>query len=119
MGFFVVNFDGGIIGIMLPTLQKIFRAEFYQVQWVWLAGLLTIVVTLAIAGRLGDLLGKRPMFAAGGALYAMGSVLITVAPTIGLVAVCRVVQALGVTIFRPLARRSSQRASRSAKGGWR
>ena len=99
LGFFIVNFDGGAIGILLPTLQGVFSAEFYQVQWVWLSGLTTIVVVLAVAGRLGDVLGKRPVYLLGCLLYIIGSVLAVFAPAVSILIVARVIQASGITAF--------------------
>jgi EmrB/QacA subfamily drug resistance transporter len=99
LGFFLVNFDGGIIGILLPTLQEVYKAEFSQVQWVWLAGLLTIVVTLAIAGRLGDMYGRRTVFITGGVFYIIGTLLVLLAPSVPSIAIFRVVQALGISAF--------------------
>lgn len=99
LGFFLVNFDGGIIGVLLPTLQEVYKAEFSQVQWVWLAGLLTIVVTLAIAGRLGDMYGRRTVFITGSVFYIIGTFLVLLAPSVLLIAIFRVVQALGISAF--------------------
>jgi len=102
LGFFLVNFDGGIIGVLLPTLQGVFEAEFAEVQWVWLAGLLTIVVTLAIAGRLGDMYGRKKVFVAGSVLYIIGTFLVVLAPSVTLITLFRVVQALGISAFLAL-----------------
>jgi EmrB/QacA subfamily drug resistance transporter len=99
LGFFLVNFDGGSIGILLPTLQTFFSTSFYQVQWITLAGLLTIVVSLAVAGRFGDSIGKRVVFLAGTCIYLAGTVLIALASSVGLMTAFRVIQALGLTAF--------------------
>lgn len=102
LGFFLVNFDGGAIGILLPTLQSDFATSFNIIQWVTLAGLLTMVIMLAIAGRLGDSIGKRAVFIAGTGIYLAGSILVALAPTIQLVIGMRVIQALGLTTFLAL-----------------
>lgn len=102
LGFFLVNFDGGAIGILLPTLQSDFATSFDLIQWVTLAGLLTLVVMLAIAGRLGDAIGKRVIFIAGTGIYLAGSILIAIAPTVQLMIGMRVIQALGLTAFLAL-----------------
>jgi len=102
LGFFLVNFDGSAISILLPTLQSDFATRFDLIQWVTLAGLLTLVVMLAIAGRLGDSIGKKLIFITGTGIYLAGSLLIAIAPTIHMVIGMRVVQALGLTTFLAL-----------------
>lgn len=102
LGFFLVNFDGSTISILLPTLQDVFRAEFIQVQWIWLAGLITLVVTLAIAGRLGDTQGKKTVYMAGSLAYLVGSILMALAPSVTMMTIFRIIQAFGLTAFLAL-----------------
>jgi EmrB/QacA subfamily drug resistance transporter len=102
LSFFLVNFDSGIISVLLPTLQEAYKAEFSQVQWVWLAGLLTIVVTLAIVGRLGDVRGRKGVFVAGSLLYIIGTFLVILAPSVPILTTFRVIQGLGISAFLAL-----------------
>jgi MFS family permease len=43
----------------LPTLARDFGASFQGVQWIVLAYLLSITSLIVVAGRLGDLAGRR------------------------------------------------------------
>jgi len=102
LAFFLVNFDGGLIGIMLPTIQTSFGAEFYQVQWISLAGSLALVVTLALAGRLGDALGKKAVFSVGTLIYLAGTILFALSPSVTTAILFRVIQGVGLAVFLTL-----------------
>jgi len=99
LAFFLVNFDGGLIGIMLPTIQTSFGAEFYQVQWISLAGSLALVVTLALAGRLVDALGKKAVFSVGALIYLAGTILFALSPSVTTAVLFRVIQGVGLAVF--------------------
>src|SRR5438309_1529842 len=64
------SLDTSIANAGLPTLARAFGATFPQVQWVVLAYLLAITAAIVSAGRLGDLLGRGRLLAAGTALLA-------------------------------------------------
>ncbi|MEW5814267.1 MAG: MFS transporter, partial [Spirochaetota bacterium] len=102
LAFFLVNFDGSAIVILLPTIQTYFLAEFYQVQWITLAGLLSIVLTLAIAGRLGDAIGKKIVFIIGALTYLIGTVLVAIAPSVTTITIFRIIQGVGLATFLTL-----------------
>ena len=48
-----------IASVLLPALTRGFSATITGVQWVVLAYLLAVTVTIVSAGRLGDLFGHR------------------------------------------------------------
>lgn len=81
--------------VALPTLGDAFAVPPAQAQWIVLAYLLTVTVVVVGAGRLGDMLGRRRLLAAGLALYALGALLCTAAPSFWLLAAARTVQGAG------------------------
>lgn len=81
--------------VALPTLGAAFAIPPAQAQWVVLAYLLAVTVVIVGAGRLGDMLGRRRLLAAGLALYALGALLCAAAPSIWLLAAARAVQGAG------------------------
>lgn len=81
--------------VALPTLGAAFAVPPAQAQWVVLAYLLTVTMVVVGAGRLGDMLGRRRLLAAGLALYAVGALLCALAPTLWLLAAARAVQGAG------------------------
>lgn len=95
MGIFLSTIDGSIVNVALPTLVSDLRAEFGTVQWVVLAYLLALATLLLTIGRLGDMIGKKPIYVTGFAVFTVGSVLCGLAPGIYWLIGFRVVQAIG------------------------
>ena len=94
-GVFLASFNIGIVGVALPALVVEFGVDFALVQWVVLSFTLTQTAIMPSVGRLGDMLGKKPIFLGGTIAFALGSVLAGLAPTIELLLIFRVVQAVG------------------------
>lgn len=88
--------------ITLPVLAREFQAPMHYVQWVILAYLLSLTATVVIGGRLGDVLGKRPVFLAGLALFAAASALSGLAPSLEMLIAARAMQGLGGAILMAL-----------------
>ncbi len=91
-----------IATVALPTLARAFDAPMPHVQWVALAYLLAVTAAVVVAGRLGDLLGMRPVFLAGIGLFAAGSALSAAAPTLAALVAARAVQGLGGAVLMAL-----------------
>ena len=72
MGVFLATIDGSIVNVALPTLVRAFDTEFAVVQWVVLAYLLTVTTLMLSVGRLGDMIGKKPLYAAGFVVFTAG-----------------------------------------------
>ncbi|MFN2227223.1 MAG: MFS transporter, partial [Anaerolineae bacterium] len=83
MGIFLATIDGSIVNVALPTLVRAFDTTFAAVQWVVLAYLLTVTTLMLSIGRLGDMAGKKRIYAAGFVIFTTGSVLCGLSPAIG------------------------------------
>jgi EmrB/QacA subfamily drug resistance transporter len=83
-------------------LAREFASPFSAVEWVVLAYLLTVATLLLSMGRLGDMLGKKPVYQAGFAAFTLGSVLCSLSQTIDLLVAFRVVQAVGASMVLAL-----------------
>lgn len=94
-GVFLASFNIGIANVILPTLVVEFNADFALVQWVLLSFTLTQTAISPTVGRLGDMLGHKPIFLWGTIAFALGSILAGLAPNIELLLAFRVVQAVG------------------------
>ncbi len=94
-GIFLASFDGGVVRVALPTLVTEFNVDFALVQWVVLSFSLTQTAILLGVGRLGDMVGKKPIFLSGTIAFAISSVLAGLAPNIELLLFFRVLQAIG------------------------
>lgn len=99
MSTFLATIDGSIVNVALPTLVRDLNADFATVQWVVLAYLLTVATLLLSMGRLGDMIGKKPIYTAGFVVFTVGSVLCGLAPTVYALIGFRVVQAVGAAMM--------------------
>lgn len=91
-----------IASVGLPSLMQAFGASFQLVQWVVLAYLLAITTLIVSAGRLADMVGRRPLLLCGIALFTAASVLCGLAPTLWLLIAARAVQGLGAAMMMAL-----------------
>jgi EmrB/QacA subfamily drug resistance transporter len=99
MAIFLGTIDGSIVNVALPTLADEFDTSFGVVQWVSLGYLLTQATLTLGFGRLGDIMGKKPIFTAGFGVFTFFSVMAGIAPTIGLLVAARVFQAVGAAMI--------------------
>ena len=102
MGIFLSTIDGTIINVALPTLVRDLNADFPTVQWVMLSYLLTLAILLLTMGRLGDMVGKKPVYALGMVIFTAGSVLCGLSPTVFWLIGFRVLQAIGAAMTMAL-----------------
>ncbi|MEM3244765.1 MAG: MFS transporter, partial [Metallosphaera sp.] len=92
-------------GMLIPSLVKIeddFGVNAAQVSWVLTVYLLTGSVMNPIAGKLGDIFGKKRVLTIVIWIYSIGVTLTGFAPTFGFLIFARAVQGLGLAMF-PLA----------------
>ncbi len=102
MGVFLATIDGSIVNVALPTLVRELDTTFATVQWVVLAYLLTTSVLLLSIGRLGDMVGKKPIYLLGFGVFTVGSLLCGLAPSVGWLIGLRVLQAIGASMTQAL-----------------
>ena len=102
MGIFLSTIDSSIVNVALPTLVREFNTDFATVQWVVLAYLLGLATLLLSMGRLGDMVGKKPIYVTGFVIFTTGSVLCGLAPTVHWLVLFRVIQAIGASMIMAL-----------------
>ncbi len=98
---FMINLDGNVVNLAMPTIIRQFGATFSQLEWISNAYLLTFAVFLITLGRLGDQVGRRKMFLAGLAGFTLGSALCGSAQNVGQLIAFRVVQGIGGSAMMP------------------
>ncbi|EHK63468.1 MFS transporter [Achromobacter arsenitoxydans] len=84
-----------IVTVALPALARAFSAPVSSVQGVVLAYLVSVTVTITLAGKLGDLIGHRRALMGGLMLFTLASLSCAVAPTLGVLIAGRAIQGLG------------------------
>ena len=95
--------DTLVVSTALTTLRLDLGASIDQLEWTVNGYNLSFAVLLMTAAALGDRLGRRRMFAAGLALFAVASAACALAPTIGWLIAARVVQGAGAALITTLA----------------
>ena len=93
--------DGTAVNVALPALQTGFHASTAEIQWVIEAYALFLASLLLVAGSLGDFYGRRIVFAAGVALFAVGSILCGLSPSILWLIAARGLQGIGAALLVP------------------
>ncbi len=93
--------DGTAVTVALPALQSAFHATANEIQWVIEAYALFLASLLLVGGSLGDCYGRRIVFAAGVALFAVGSAFCAVATSIAWLIAARALQGFGAALLVP------------------
>lgn len=99
VGTFMSALDGSIVNVILPVVQRDLHTSLDTVQWVVTIYLLVISGLLLTFGRLGDLVGHRPVCLLGFLVFIIGSALCGFAPTIFVLVAARAFQALGAAMI--------------------
>jgi EmrB/QacA subfamily drug resistance transporter len=101
LGSSMAFIDGTVVNVALPALQSALRATISEVQWVVEAYALLLAALLLTGGALGDLYGRRRVFAAGVALFSAASAWCGLAPDIRHLILARSLQGVGGALLVP------------------
>lgn len=100
VGIFMLLLDLTIVNVALPQIAHDFHASLSDLQWVIDAYALTLAALQLTAGSLGDLFGRRTVFAIGIAVFTLGSLLCGFSTGSPFLIVARVFQGIGgATMF--------------------
>lgn len=102
LALFMTNFDGTAGDTALPQIQKDFGASIAGVQWFLNAYHLPVASLLLVAGKFGDLFGRKRLFALGLTVFTVSSFLCGVAPSLPLLIMARACQGIGAAALIPL-----------------
>jgi EmrB/QacA subfamily drug resistance transporter len=100
---FMVILDVAIVNVALPSIKSDLGFSQTGLQWVITAYAILFGGALLLGGRLADLLGRRRMFVAGLALFALSSLLCGFAWSSGSLVGFRALQGLGGALLAPAA----------------
>lgn len=102
LGTFMSALNASIVNIALPYIGSAFGASLGSTEWVVMAYLLIISSLLLTFGRMGDILGHKPVYNLGLFVFTIGSALCALAPNIFTLIICRVFQGLGAGMVMAL-----------------
>ena len=97
----MIMIDQTIVSVALPRIQRDLDLSQTDLQWVINAYILALAATVAIGGRIGDLVGRVKAFMGGAVLFAGSSVLCGLAPNETVIILGRVLQGIGAAFMQP------------------
>jgi EmrB/QacA subfamily drug resistance transporter len=87
--------DGSIVTVAAPAIQADLGFSPAGLSWIMNAYLIPLGGLLLLAGRIGDLVGRRTLFLAGNAVFTAASALAGAAGTSGVLIAARFLQGAG------------------------
>jgi EmrB/QacA subfamily drug resistance transporter len=94
LSVFLAAMESTVVATAMPTVvESLGGVHIYS--WVFSGFLLTSTVTMPLWGRLSDLVGRRPIFLTGLAIFLVGSALSGIAQNMGQLIAFRMIQGLG------------------------
>jgi EmrB/QacA subfamily drug resistance transporter len=100
---FMVFLDETVVNLALPSIKDDLGFSQAGLAWVVNAYMLTFGGLLLLGGRVGDLFGRRRLFLAGTALFALASLLAGLAQSEGMLVGARALQGVGAALATPAA----------------
>ncbi|MGH3171038.1 MAG: DHA2 family efflux MFS transporter permease subunit, partial [Trebonia sp.] len=103
LSLFIVGMDSTIVNVALPSIGRDFHAPVSGLQWTIDAYLLVIASFLMLSGSVADRVGRRQVFQIGLAVFTLGSLACSLAPSLGWLIAFRAFQAIGGSMLNPVA----------------
>jgi EmrB/QacA subfamily drug resistance transporter len=103
MSLFIVSMDTTVINVALPSIGEDFGAPISGLQWTIDAYIVVLASFLLLSGSTADRIGRRRTFQTGLAIFGCGSLLCSLAPSVGWLIAFRMLQALGGSMLNPVA----------------
>jgi EmrB/QacA subfamily drug resistance transporter len=99
---FIVVLDNTVLNVSIPTILRDLHTTLPSLEWVITGYALTFAALLIIGGRLGDAYGHRRIFIIGLALFGVGSLLASIATSVGqLILGEAVIEGIGASLMMP------------------
>jgi MFS family permease len=102
-GVLMSALDIAIVGPALPAIRAAFGVEDRATAWVFTIYVLLNLIGTPLMAKLSDLFGRRVVYAADVGLFALGSLLVAIAPSFGVLLLGRAIQGLGAGGIFPVA----------------
>lgn len=100
VGAFMAALDASIINVALPVMNLHFHTHMSTIEWVSLSYILTLAALIVPFSRLSDIVGRRGMYILGFSVFIIGSFSCGISPTLPLMFLSRVFQAVGAAMLQ-------------------
>jgi len=103
IGVLMGALDIAIVGPALPAIQQAFGVNERSLAWIFTTYVLLNLVGTPLMAKLSDLFGRRLVYVLDLGLFALGSLVVAIAPWFALVILGRGIQGLGAGGIFPVA----------------
>ena len=103
LGTLLAALDIAVVGPALPALREAFGLTERAVAWTFTAFVLANLAGLPVMAALADRVGRRRVYLADIGIFAIGTLVVALAPSFGVLLAGRVVQGLGASGIFPVA----------------
>jgi EmrB/QacA subfamily drug resistance transporter len=103
VGVLMAALDIAIVGPALPTIRDYFGVDDRAVTWLFTVYVFFNLIGTPLMAKLSDVAGRRSIYLADLILFALGSFLVAVAPSLAVVIIGRAIQGLGAGGLFPIA----------------
>ena len=103
LSLLIVSMDATIVNVAIPSIRAEFHASGSQIQWVIDIYTLVLASLLLLSGATGDRFGRRRTFQIGLTVFAVASLMCSLAPNIEMLIGARLLQAIGGSMMNPVA----------------
>ena len=98
---FMTYLDNNIVNVAIPAIQRDLHLNTSGLEWAVSGYILVFAGLLLAGGRLGDILGRRPVFLTGLAIFTLASLAAGLAGNVDVLVASRAVQGLGAALITP------------------
>lgn len=103
IGSFLGRLDGTIVNLAIPSIIKDFGVTVSEASWVSTAYIIANAIFVPIFGKLGDLIGRKPLYLTGMIGFVATSALAGLSFNLPSLVIFRILQAIFVSIDYPIA----------------
>src|SRR4051812_36484642 len=103
MSLFIVGLDVTVVNVALPSIGRELDAGISGLQWTVGAYTVVLASLLMFSGSMADRIGRKRTFVTGLSVFSVASLLCSLAPSVELLVVFRVLQAVGGSMLNPVA----------------
>lgn len=103
IGSFLGRLDGTIVNLALPKMIADFGITVSEASWISTAYIIANAIFVPVFGKLGDLIGRKPLYIWGIAGFTISSMLAGLSWNLYSMLIFRVIQAITVSIDYPIA----------------
>ena len=91
----MINLDATAINLALVAISKDFHATLGQLQWVVNIYMLTNIIFIIFAGKVADIIAKKPVYLFGVIIFLLASIIAGFSPNLSTLIFARAIQGIG------------------------